>query len=278
MSQTASDEIDLQEIAINVIRYFSRYYKFIFICAVLGGAFGFGVYKVSPHVYESKMIVMSDVLTEPYANRLSTTIVRLIREKNDYVLASKLNVSTDVALALQSFDIQSVEIEDPVTKDGEKIIHTMLTITVEILDDKMLPVVQEGIMHLLAENEYTKVRTELSRQKYQAVSERIQYEIKGLDSLKRRLFPNKASSGKPDVMIMDPANIYSQIVALTAKLMESQEALALSENFELVEGFTAFKKPDSPKLSIALAVGLALGFLGGIGILTIRKLIRLAAA
>lgn len=274
MSSPAPDEIDLQQLAVSIVRYFQRYLRFISISSVVGVFLGLGFYLILPPVYESQMIVMSDILTSSYSDRLTESLDRLIKEDNDSILAERLNLTAIEAKQISEIEIESVKKEVSDTKDNES---STFIITVSVKQKSLLPKLQNGLISYLRNNEYVKTRVRQREEMYKTLIEKLDQEIQSLDSLKSRLFQGKPVYSKSsEMLLVDPTNIYSKIIELTQQRIGYKNALELFNSIQLIEGFTPFKKPASPKLSVALVVGFALGFFGAIGLLTLKQLLKMA--
>lgn len=274
MSAHTTDEIDLQQLAINVVRYFQRYLRFISISSFVGVLFGLLFYVALPPVYESQMIVMSDILTSSYSDRFTESLDRLIKEENDSVLASRLGLTLEEAKQISTIEIESVRKEANSAKLDES---STFLITVNVKKQALLPKLQEGLIQYLRNNEFVKTRVRQREETYKALIEKLDMEIQSLDSLKSRLFQGKPVYSKSsEMLLVDPTNIYSKIIELTQQRINYKNSLELFNSIQLIEGFTPFKKPASPKLSIALVVGFVLGFFGAIGILTAKQLLKMA--
>lgn len=141
----------------------------------------------------------------------------------------------------------------------------------------MLPKLQNGIIDLLRNNEFVRIRVKQREFFYKTLLEKLDDEIRSLDSLKKRVFEGKPIYGKgPEMLLVDPTNIYSKIIELNRQRVEYVNALELSNSIQLVEGFTSFKKPKSPRGSVALLLGLLGGLVFSLGSLTFRHLAKLA--
>jgi hypothetical protein len=273
MSNSSGDEVDLKDIAVKVIRYFLSHFNFIVICILLGTGFGTIFYELAPTRFESKMVVMSDILRESYSDLITEDLSLLIKEKNDSVLAAKLNITREEARDIKSIELEGVS-KDIASMNGEE---TIFIISVEVGNKKVLMKLQDGLINFLRNNEFVKTRVKQREQKYNILIDKIGNEIKSLDSLKRRLFNHKpVYSSSSEMMLVDPTNIYSTIIDLTKQQIDLKNALELFNSIQLIEGFTAFKKPKSPNLSVSLFTGFSLGLLAAVGILTLKGLVRMA--
>jgi len=274
MNQPKSDEIDLQELAINIVRYFMRYAWFISSCTAAGIVLGVVGYNLMPDKFESHMILQSDILTESYTEKMTERLDVLVRGNNDSILATRFNLSHADAEAIRLINIESVKEK---VKADEEDQSTNFLVTVEVDNKSILPKLQEGIINYFHNNEFVKARVRQREESLRLIVDELDKEIQSLDSLRERIGQGKPVYSKSaEMMMVDPANIYKMIVELTEKKIEYKDKLDLSAGIQVVEGFIPVKKPASPKLPIAILAGLALGFFGSIAALTLQKLVRMA--
>jgi hypothetical protein len=270
----SSDEIDLQDIAVKAILYFKKHFWFIAISTLVGILFSIIAYVMLPKVYQSRMIVMSDILTESYSKEITESLKNLIKERNISTLAPRLGLTEQEVSDLQTIEIESVKKEKVSEKDVE---NTIFIITAEIKNRDILPKLQGGLIQFLRENEFVRIRVRQRKEMFQKLIEKIGFEINSLDSLKRRLFSGQPIYSKSsEMMLVDPTNIYSKIIELNKEQINLKNALELSDSIQLVEGFTIFQKPAQPKLSILLVIGFLGGLFLSIGTLTVMRLFKLA--
>jgi hypothetical protein len=274
-----SDEIDLLDLAFKLNRIFIANLKSLIIAFVIGTTAGLAFYQFVPKVYESKMILLSDILTSSYSERITESLVNLIKEQNSKILSQRLGLTIEQAKEVAKIEIESVKQQEG---KGDKSESATFIVTVRTKDNLILPQLQDGIINYLRDNEYVKIRVRQRQDFYKSMIEKVGQEINSLDSLKRRLFSGQPIYSKSsEMMLVDPTNIYSKIIELNKEQIGYKNALELVNSIQLVEGFTVFDKPVSPKLSISLAAGASLGLflvLALIGIKAFRKMVRLAAA
>ncbi|MBX2914228.1 MAG: hypothetical protein KF856_03035 [Cyclobacteriaceae bacterium] len=252
----SSDEIDIRVLIISILKFLHKNFVVLSVFAVLGVGTAIAIYALSKKVYESKMILQSDILTESYAERITESLDRLIKEDNMQVLSVRLNITEEEAANINKIEIESVK-QTTASKEKEE---SIFIITCEIKDKSILPKLQDGIISLLRNNEFVKIRVKQRETYYTNLIAKIQEEINSLDSLKKRLFQGKPVYGKSaEMMLVEPTSIYSKIIDLNKEQINYKNALELVNSIQLVEGFIAFQKPAKPKLSIAL-IG---GFVGG---------------
>ncbi|MCU0420035.1 MAG: hypothetical protein MUC38_10330 [Cyclobacteriaceae bacterium] len=263
----ANDEIDLVELTVRVFRFFQRYFWLFVICTVGGVGAGAALYSVVPDIYVSKMVIQSDILTESYSDRITESIDNLIDEGNYALLSQRLGLTTDQAEKLRSIEIESIK----ETKEQGKE-ESIFIITAEALDKSIITTLQDGIISYLRNNEFVKIRVQQRIEYYEKLILSIGEEIQSLDTLKQKLLAGKPIYGKSagDMMLIDPTNIYDQIINLKRQQLEYRNALQLANSIQLVEGFTIYEKPAEPKLSVAMAVGFALGFFAALAVVFVR--------
>jgi capsular polysaccharide biosynthesis protein len=215
---------------------------------------------------------MSDILTESYSKEITESLNNLIKEKNSRNLALRLSLSENESQLISKIDVESVKKDKQDEKKGD-----IFIVTADIHDRNILPKLQVGILSFLRNNEFVKIRVEQKKKYFVSMIDKIESEIKSLDSLKKKLFLGQPIYSKTsEMMLVDPTNIYSKIVELTRQQWEYKNNLELVDSIQLVEGFTVFEKPASPKLSVLLAIGFFGGFFVAISILTLKHLFKLA--
>ncbi|MFN6087491.1 MAG: hypothetical protein ACK47E_01965 [Cyclobacteriaceae bacterium] len=274
---SSSDEIDLIELLAKVTLGIKNNFRSLVLAFVIGSLLGLAFYQFVPKVYESNMIIQSDILTESYGERIAESMDLLIREQNFEILGSRMGISLEKAASIKKIKIESVKQKQTNTTEKE---NNTFIITVRTTDNTLLPDLQNGLINYLRNNEFVKVRVRQRQDYYKAMIEKVGQEISSLDSLKKRLFTGKPIySNSAEMMLVDPTTIYSEIIKLSKEQIEYKNGLELVNSIQLVEGFTIYKKPVSPKLSISLAAGASIGVffvLTLIAINGLRKIVELS--
>jgi|688.fasta_scaffold438055_1 uncharacterized protein involved in exopolysaccharide biosynthesis len=274
---SSSDEIDLIELLAKVTLGIKNNFRSLVLAFVIGSLLGLAFYQFVPKVYESNMIIQSDILTESYGERIAESMDLLIREQNFEILGSRMGISLEKAASINKIKIESVKQKQTNTTEKE---NNTFIITVRTTDNTLLPDLQNGLINYLRNNEFVKVRVRQRQDYYKAMIEKVGQEISSLDSLKKRLFTGKPIySNSAEMMLVDPTNIYSKIIELNKEQINYKNGLELVNSIQLVEGFTIYKKPVSPKLSISLTAGASIGVffvLTLIAIKGLRKIVELS--
>lgn len=263
-----SDEIDLGELLLKFTKVVKRYWILILGFVIVG--IGSGVYHFNTQapVYESTMMLQSDILTEAYSEILTENIERLINEGNYALLAQRLFIGSNEAAQVVGMEIESLE--GPKGNKGEE--NTIFLVTAETTSNAILPNLEKGIIEFLKNNEFVKKRVTLKRQRYKALVNEMRAEGQELDSLKDRVNEGIVSDRQGDnLVLLDPANIYSQALETFKEEVQYQEDLELIESIQLIEGFTPFNKPVRPKMIISVPGGLGTGLFIALAIIFILE-------
>lgn len=276
METPSRDDIDLQELAVRVIRYFQNHLLFILIACAAGVAFGVATYKALPNIYESQMVVLSDLLTKTYGDRIDESLNNLIAEDNLTELSAKLNVAPEKVSSIRAIRVESqLDVKTPQRDKVEKD-ETYFFITINLTDRSALPELQQGLLFYLRNNEFVKTRTRQREELNAAVVKKIDKELRAIDSLKGLLLQDRQFRGED--LQFDPAPLFTTTVDLTRMRWESQQEFEMANSIHLIEGFTAFQKPRDPKLTTLAVAGFFLGLLAAVFLLTLKHLVKLARA
>lgn len=273
--QTSNDEIDLVELLVKAVLLIKRNLVQIIIFFVVGTGLGYAYASLAPKVYESKMLVSSDILTESYSEKLFESLQGLIKEKNYNELSSRIGLTPDESESLSKIKIESA-LKDKPQKEDEK---RFFLVTVELTDQELLPKLQNGLIQFLQQIDFVKVRVEQRKKYYSGLIKQIDTEIQSLEEFKKNIYNGNFFQNSKGNVMFDPTTVNSKILELTKERINYQNALETANSVQVVEGFTQFDKPIWPKKSVSLAAGATLGlFLVGLMIAfkSIRKLVRFA--
>jgi uncharacterized protein involved in exopolysaccharide biosynthesis len=252
----ASDEIDLLELVLKTVNVIRHNFFLIVAFFVLGTALGTAYYYSVKKVYESKIMIRSSILIEPYAREMIDNINLFIKQHNIEELSSQLKISEEAAENLSYLDI-----EDPVTETLEKENNWIFILTAKVYDPKSRPELQKGLIQYLENNEYVKVRVDQNRNLLRQYIDKINQEIQALEELKATVFKGDFFDNKNGNMMFDPTEINSKIVQLTKEKLQAESDLKLVSSVQLIQGFTKLKKPTSPKLSLSIVAGAFVGLI-----------------
>ena len=269
------NEVDLMEVFLKLIINVKQNFWLIVSFFVLGSVIGFVYYASAQKVYKSTLVISSDILTNSYSETLIENINRHRRDQNYDAIMKALHVSENVARNTRWLEVEKVEAVTDL-KESEKFV-----VTAEVLDVAVLSELQQGLVYYLANNDYVKIRVEQRKKFHDEMIARVDQEIKDMEAFKQRIMNGSFfETVKGDVMF-DPTSVNSKIVELTKEKLTLENNRALVNSVQVIEGFSQFGVPSSPKLAVALASGSTIGliFVGLLlAIKSIRKLLRMAEA
>jgi hypothetical protein len=181
----------------------------------------------------------------------------LIKEENIESLSSKLNLTQKEAFALGKLEVKNAIEKADGRKEEEK---NYLTITCQTSDNSIWPSLQNGLISFFENNDYVKIRVEQKRRLQSQMIEKIEKELIDLGELKSRIVEGQITqSSKDNLILFDPTTVNTKILDLNKEKINLQNELEIVNSIQLVEGFTVFEKPISPKLSISLVAGSSFG-------------------
>jgi len=271
-------------------------YKYLLIAAIVSGLIiGFGFNQISKPYYQTSLLLKSDYLNTKLVDNNIAKLNLLCEEKERDGLANVLNISNEVALNIVEFDfvpyvdevdlieiellkqkLEDIEIDQ---KDIDKIIEQIeienrntFLITVLIFNTEIIENLQEALVGYFKNTPYVANRIKSNKDRQELLIAKLSNDITLLDSLKSaynlnlKLQATKANDASNSVILgesgaVDPVRIYTQGVALFTLLQEEKLAYELGSDFEVIDGFTTFSKPESPGLikSVVLVAGIFLG-------------------
>jgi uncharacterized protein involved in exopolysaccharide biosynthesis len=122
----ASDEIDLIELLAKFVISVKENLLSVGLAFAVGTGLGLAYYQFVPNVYESKMILLSDILNSSYSDRITESLENLIDEDNYEVLAKRLQITP-----LEAEKIKKIEIEN-VSQEGTSKLDESATFVVTV--------------------------------------------------------------------------------------------------------------------------------------------------
>src|SRR5690606_11010854 len=232
--QSNDDEIDLKDLLKKIINILSRGTKTIILSILLGAILGLAYFFNSKTTYESNMILSSEVLVLANVKALLDPFEPLIEEGNLAVLAERLGVDEGIAAKIKEIEVKSTFEKESDNKEKMNYFEVTATVT----DNDILPQLQEGIVNFLQNNEFVQKRVALKEDGLKTLIDRIDKEIAQIDSVKTKIGQSvPLSATSPNVVLMEPSNLYEQALKMAEKQQLYKTQLALIESFQVVQGF-----------------------------------------
>ena len=263
--------------------------------------------------YKSSMVLSCDYLNTEILRNTVQKLNLLAAEPDKENLQEVLNLDLATAKNIQRFAFTSFVSEDDVVEmavlkeqlnsmapDKKELVENVIDrleienknayeISAYVYDPGIVKPLEKALVDYFNTNSYIRRRIEINRKNLEDRKVKLENELRKLDSLKKVLFQNYQSfaqknRGSNNVVVggedgmMDPLNVFTKDLELHEELQEVNEKLYLSPDFEIVEGFTSFKEPESAGLADVLAISLLLSILIGYLILGAYRFDRMLAS
>lgn len=273
--------------------------KLFFAGIILLGLILGGIYAalIKKKYYKSTMVLSCDYLNTQTLENTIDKLNLLAEEPDKESLSKFLNIEIGTAKKIRKFEYEVfvseddvVELEvlrerllnlaeekqdvvDDVVEKLTKVSKSAYKLSVYVYDPDIVQSLETAIVKFFQNNPYIKRRIEITRENLLSKRNKLLNESGKLDSLKQVIYDNYASfptaskgSGNiflGDERLLNPLAVFTQDLELHSEIREIDKALYLSSDFEVVDGFTSFKEPDSANLTEVLAIAFLLSWLMG---------------
>ena len=261
----------------------------IIVILVIGGIISLGYHLKRTPYYQTSLLLSCSYLNNKLVENSIEKLNKLVDGNNPQGLANELQISTELAKNIIFFEAQPfvpeselVEIEvleeklknlRIPTEEINLIVNQIriqnqnaYQITVSVLDPEVLGDLENPLVKYFRENPYIKRRVDINRTNLEEQKSKLEDELKQIDSLKRVLYRyiEKSGGGREgvsniilgDPSVSDPISVFREDFSLYQIYQRVQRQLYLQEDFELIDGFTAFRKPASAGLFTVIGNGL----------------------
>lgn len=262
--------------------------------------------------YKSSMVLSCDYLNTQILKSTIEKFNLLAEEKTSLGLQEELKLDEATAENIQKFEVRPFVSEDDVIEievlreqlnnvapDKKELVEKVIDrleienknayeISVYVYDPEIVEPLEKALVEYFRSNSYIQRRIESNRKSLEARREKLQAELRKLDSLKAVMFKNyqmlaQKNRGSNNVVVggeeglTNPLDVFNTDLELYAELQEVERKLFLSPDFEVVDGFTSFKEPESASLADILAISLLLSIVIGYLILGAYRFDRMLA-
>jgi uncharacterized protein YneF (UPF0154 family) len=270
-----NDEIDLLDLFLGAINILRTNFWLITSFFLLGISLGLVQYFTARKVFENKMVVSSGILTKTYGRILVDKINRHLSENNVTAVTQNLRISPETFKGISRIKIEDLTPTEE-TKESDRFF-----VTADTYNQNILPDLQKGIIYYFENNEFVKIRVDQNKRYLEQMLSKIDQEIKDMEEFKMRIFKGDFFQRINGNVMFDPTVVNTKILELTKEKISLQNAFALANSVQVIEGFTPFEKPSKPRLSFSLIIGAFIGFFF-VGLIiafkSIRKIVRMADA
>lgn len=270
-------------------------YKFLLIAAIIIGLIsGLGLNRYAEPYYHTSLLLKSDYINAKLIQN-GINKLNLLCEENDRTgLAKVLNIDIKEAMNIRKFDFESYVTEEyileqelmkqrlealNISKDDFTTIveqieienQNTFVISVQVLNINFIDELEAAVVGYFRNNPYVANRIRSNNARLQGIVAKLSSDMALLDSLKNaynfslKQQATKSNDASNSLILaerssVDPTRAYTEGVALFSLLQDSKTELELGSDFEVVDGFTTFSKPESPGLikSAILVAGIFL--------------------
>lgn len=248
--------------------------------------------------YKSSMVLSCDYLNTQILKNTVDKFNLLAAEKDTEGIQEALNLDAATAKNIRRFEFQPFVSEDDVvemevlkeqlnnvTGDKKELVEKVIDrleienknayeISVFVYDPSIVKPLEKALVDYFSNNSYIRRRVDINKEILSERKNKLQRELRKLDSLKVVLFQNYASlaqksRGSNNVVVggeeglSNPLEVFTTDLALHQELQDIERRLYLTPDFEIIDGFTSFKEPESASLPDILAVSLLLSIVIG---------------
>lgn len=247
----APDEIDLVRVFVRTVNFFKTNGTIFLLACFLAAGASAGYLFLKKPVYESRFTAECMSLPDGRTVELLNDLEKL-RENEDWeLLGRKLGMlPADVALIRKFEPLSNVAMEREAKKVDDYLLPTTevaykFSLIVKVKDNRILPLLQKGVIKYLSENEYSTVRVNRFIENRKALLQAIDEELKKLDSL-NLLFADRLVRGSQGTTLVGPGDFKAMVIQLKEKRLSVEDELRFAQPVRVIQGFVPFKNPVEP--------------------------------
>lgn len=261
--------------------------------------------------YKATMVLSCDYLNTQILKNTIDKLNLLCKEEEREGLAEVLKIDSKTAKNIQEFDFKTFVSEDDVVEmeilktqlnnvaaDKKDLVSKVISkleienksayeISALVYNPDIVKQIEKALITYFRGSEYIKRRIDINKLNLTDRKSKLLKESNKLDSLKAVLVRNyqtlgKTSRGSNNVILgeenlANPLDVFKQDLELHKEILEIDKRLYLQPDFELVEGFTTFKEPESASLPKILFIAFWISFVMGYLIIGAWKFDRMLA-
>lgn len=276
-------------------RRLSLTYRILLISMlIIGGIVGAALNNVSKPFYKTSMLLSSQYFNARLIDNNIDKLNTLCSESERKGLAKALGIGVESAKTIKYFEYEPLVSEQDLVDievlkqkleelkvkgpDIAKVIEQIqiqnkntFIITVQVYSNTVIGNLESSLVDYFRNSPYVEKRIVTRRKNKLALILKLKNDLIQIDSMKNLFNLNlKANAGRKaesaNVYVgesgsLNPVSFYNESGYIYRQLQAAQESVALGDDFELIDGFTTFSKPESPSI-INSAMSLGLLFLG----------------
>ncbi len=247
------DEIEISKLILKVITLIKQNLAFLILFLIGGVIAGALFYNTKIPVYESSMLVSTGIVKSSVAGSLVEEVQELISEQNNTLISQKLNIK-NTSSKLKMLEV--VDVDEKI--DNGKV--DIIKIVVRVTETSVLENLEQSLINYLEQTKYVQKRVAIKKDNINKEIAFLSKELEEVSRLKSNI-SKISEKGNTTNTSFDLEDIYRQSMQLFERKLVLEHDLKTIENFQVIQGFTAYQKPVSPKLSLSLVGGFAAGLI-----------------
>lgn len=273
--------------------------RLFFLGTIILGLILGGLYSelLKKKYYKSTMVLSCDYLNTQILKNTIDKFNLLAGERDTEGLQEVLGLNENTAKNIQKFEFRSFVSEDDVvemevlreqlnnvTAEKKDLVDRVIDrleienknayeISVLVYDPGIVKPLEKALVNYFSNNNYIKRRVEITKANLTSRKTKLEKDLRKLDSLKGLIFANyqllaQKSRGSNNVILNDenitnPLEVFTKDLQLHEELQKVNRQLYLTPDFEIVDGFTTFKEPESAGLADVLVISFFLSIIIG---------------
>jgi hypothetical protein len=261
----AEGEMDLTQILKRLMAYFRKNRGIFLVSCVMGLAIAAFIYKLSPRVYTSRLVLESTVLNVHEQMEIVSNWDEQLNTRGYPVLASIFNCDPGMISPVSELKVETVGLP----MEG----NAAFALVIETQDTLGLGAMQDALVNGFKNNDYSRRRVAIRTQNLKDEIAKAELQLNALDSAHEIVddFRNGVKSGSSQLML-DVSTIPEQRLNIQEKLAVYKEKLAFVNDIQVLQPFLRPKKAR-PILVLFGVVGLLGGFFVGY-IFSLMRVVR----
>lgn len=235
-----------------VVGFFSKTWWYFVISTLIGSAVGLAIYYTTPKIYQSKLTAECMALPDSRVVDLINDLKKLTENGDVDQLAQKLGLTVKEADQIESIEaLSSIKIDKEAIGVDEYLLPSstshIFSLIVQIRDNDILPKLQNGLVHYIGDNEYSKIRVKQFVKNRNDLGEIIDKQLQKLDSANSKYEAKLLLREGPNITLAHPGDFRMLIVQLLERKLQLDNEIELADPVRVIQNFTVFKKPVAPK-------------------------------
>jgi len=235
---------------------------------ILSGSLGLSIilFYLLPDRYSTSLTASCNLIKVEAMEQVIQNIEFLVKNKDYALLEANLNLNQSEVIAIK--DIKFVEIRPSlITANMES--SDLFKMEIELAEKIDLAKLQIGIIGYINDNENLKQISAIQKSTYLDNLERVNNEIKMLETTREILLRGNFKS--QNYILMNPSQINEQLVSLTRQKNDLTKELTLFSPVKIIQPFNALSRPSFPILSYFLLGGFIFGIISSLIFLVFKS-------